>query len=254
MSKTDLLVVKVGTNTLIDTDRGALEISGQAYGRIGRELGALAAAGEKVVVVSSGAVATGLSLAGRNRQNVLTTELGGYAQAGWMEVTSQWKKAMGSSYAGSALLTKQNVQSDLSDWLICSGGIRVVNEDDASDDIFGNNDTMAAELTANFARSGGFNAVRLVMLTNTNGLYKVAHDATTIVRRVDDFDRAMKSASGATDVHSTGGMATKIQAAKFVSRHGVTAFIAHGREQSAISRALSGEIGTTFISGSATIK
>ena len=254
MSKTDLLVVKVGTNTLIDTDGGGLEINGQAYGRIGKELGAMAAAGTKIVVVSSGAVATGLSLAGKNRQNILKTELGEYAEAGWAEVTSQWSRAMGSSYAGSALLTKQKVQSDLSDWLVYSGGIRVVNEDDTSNDIFGNNDTMAAELTANFARNGGFNDVHLVMLTNTHGLYNVAHDASTIVRRVDDFDRAMKSARGTTDVHSTGGMATKIQAAKFVSRHGVTAFIAHGREQSAISRVLSGEIGTTFIPGSATIK
>lgn len=254
MDKTDLLVVKVGTNTLIDTKRGGLELNRQAYDRIGRELVEIATTGTKIVVVSSGAVATGLGLTGKSRQNLLKTELGEYAKAGWAEVTSQWSRAMGGSYAGSALLTKQDMCGDLSDWLRLDKGAVVVNENDASSDIFGNNDTMAAELTANFVRKGGFNTVRLVMLTNTHGLYEVAHDASTIIRRVDDFDRAMKSAGGATDTHSTGGMATKVQAARCVSRYGVTACIAHGGEQSAISRVLSGEIGTTFIPGSATIK
>lgn len=254
ISEKDLLVIKVGTSTLVDTDGDRMRLNSRAFCRIGRELREITTCGVRVILVSSGAVSTGLMLAGKGRQGVSSCDLGDYARRGWREVADRWGDAIGSSCVGSALLTRRDLVSELLSEMASQKGVFVLNEDDVSSDIFGNNDTMASRLATGFAELGTIDAVRLVMLTNAHGLYRVPRDASTIVRRVDNFDEVLRYAADTESPHGRGGMATKVDAARHASGFGVASFIAHGREESAVRRALDGEIGTAFEVNSATIK
>jgi len=127
--------------------------------------------------------------------------------------------------------------------------IPIINENDvvAVDEIrIGDNDNLSA-LTA-----GLIDAQLLMLLTDTGGLYTAdphRDPSATLIREVHAItDEIMALASGAAGEQGTGGMATKIQAARLATEAGVTVAIADGGERDVILRLADGErVGTWFV-------
>lgn len=257
-TKKELLVIKVGTNVLADTTGEFVKLDDRSFERIGSQVRALSDSGAGVILVSSGAITAGVIGEGKKRESVESaTELQRYAARGWDTVVQKWKSVISATRVSSTLLTKRELHTDdmwakalgVINCCLAHGDIFVVNENDtiSDDEIkFGDNDTLAAELAAVCAQAGMFTSVKLVLLTNRDGLNKVADDDATLIRTVADIELVEKYAGDVTSNHGRGGMKTKVQAAKTARRAGVETFIANGRAEEAISRALEREIGTYF--------
>lgn len=252
------IVVKLGTNVLTaGTDRLDLEVMASLVGQIAR----LHQEGKEVVVVSSGAIAAGRHRLGlkRDRKDIPFRQvLAAVGQSRLMEAYDQlfgWHDIT----VAQTLLTK----ADLADRvgylnarntllaLLELRVISIVNENDvvAVDEIeaakFGDNDNLSA-MVANL-----IDADLLVLLTDTAGLYTAdpARDPRAqLIPRVEVIDAAIEALAGhARDDRSTGGMATKVQAAKLATASGVAVVIADGREREVLPRLVAGEpLGTLF--------
>jgi glutamate 5-kinase len=159
-----------------------------------------------------------------------------------------------------ALLTRQDL-SDRAGYLntrntllalLEFGVVPIVNENDvvAVDEIqeasFGDNDNLSA-MVANL-----IDADLLLLLTDIEGLYTAdphRHKDARLIPQVERIDKGIERlASDTTSESGTGGMKTKIEAARLATSSGVTVVIADGREQDVIGRLASGEaIGTRFV-------
>jgi glutamate 5-kinase len=223
----DLLVVKVGTNTLVehDEDYGS-RLDGQSFENIGSQARELTEQGMGIILVSSGAITAGALGEQRDRHEIKdAVELQRYAARGWDTVVQRWKSVIGADRVSSTLLTKrelhtQKMRTKLLGVIACClahEDVFIVNENDtlSDDEIkFGDNDTLAGELAAVCAVAGLFKSVKLLLLTDKGGLNRVAGDDTTLIRTVTDIDAVAHYAGKAANGHSRGGMKTKIEAAR----------------------------------------
>lgn len=132
--------------------------------------------------------------------------------------------------------------------LLRSRVVPIVNENDtvAVDEIkFGDNDTLAA-LVASLVEADS-----LLLLSDVAGLYEQdpsLFPQSQLIPVVEKIDKALEQrAGGAQTTVGTGGMATKIKAAKICVRTGVRMVIANGRAQNIIAEALAGGAGTQFL-------
>lgn len=253
-----LLVVKVGTNVLADTSGEIERLDDYSFENIGSELRHLSDKGMGIILVSSGAITAGVVSEGKRREDIKNpTELQRYAARGWDSVVQKWKSVIGNKRVSSTLLTKREIHTEamrakvlgVISCCLSHNDIFVVNENDTiSDDeiTFGDNDTLAALLATECAVAELFKSVKLILLTNINGLNRVIDDDSTLIRTVTDIGSIEQYARNAPSVHSKGGMQTKIQAAKIATQAGVETYIANGRTTQAITKALNGEIGTYF--------
>ena len=246
-------VVKIGSALLTrdgaGLDRGALAPwVEQMAGR--REQG------HDVVLVSSGAVAQGMARMGWRRRPQALHELQAAAAIGQMGLIRAYEDcfARRGLHTAQVLLTRDdlanrerylNARSTLRT-LLALGVIPVVNENDtvATDELrFGDNDTLAA-LVANLIE-----AELLVLLTDQEGLFnadpRFNPDACLIrCTRIDD-NRLDGMAGGSGSGLGTGGMTTKLRAARLAARSGCATVIAPGRSSNSLARiALGEEVGT----------
>lgn len=254
----DLLIVKVGTNVLAETGNGHEKLNDEAFEAIGNEVRQQSDAGNGVILVTSGAITAGVFNEQKRREDIRSTvEEQRYAARGWDTVVQKWKSVIGNERVSSTLLTKREMHTDtmrtkLLGVIACClshSDIFVVNENDclSDDEIkFGDNDTLAAALAAECAVAGLAKSVKLILLTNKDGLNEVADDDSTLIRTVTDIDLVEKFAGSAANGHSRGGMVTKIKAARTAKAAGVETYIANGRENHAISKTLAREIGMYF--------
>ena len=253
-------VVKIGSALLTRDGRGldAPRIRDYAAG-----LAALAAAGNEVVLVSSGAVAEGVVRLGLRRRPETIHELQAAAAVGQMGLIQAWEAALASRgrRAALVLLTHAdlshrarylNARSTLRT-LLGHGVIPVINENDtvATDEIrFGDNDTLAA-LVANLVEADA-----LVLLTDQDGLReqdpRTVPDAPRVAcARAGDagLDAMVGSGSG---VLGRGGMLTKLRAARIAARSGACTMIVDGREVLALEDVAAGrDIGTLLLADQA---
>ncbi len=253
------IVVKVGTNVLTaGTSRLNLAVMGQLVDQIA----ALHRAGKHLILVTSGAIAAGRQRLGvrRDRRDIPFRQV--MAAVGQSRLMYAYDLLFGwhDIIIAQTLLTR----ADLADRgrylnarntllaLLDLGVVPIVNENDvvAVDEIretrFGDNDTLSA-LVANLV-----DADLLVILTDIAGLYtadpKRCPDARLIpvVERIDEQVEAI--AGGAGSERGTGGMATKVQAAKLATAGGTAVVIADGREPDILLRVVAGEqVGTRFL-------
>ncbi len=128
--------------------------------------------------------------------------------------------------------------------------IPIVNENDtvATDEIkFGDNDTLAARVAALTE------ADLLLILSDVDGLYRGLNtDSPSLVHQVDRIDGEIEALAGDSgSISGTGGMRTKIEAAKIAAGFGIRTVIAKGRRKDVIEQVLCGAgIGTTFLPSS----
>jgi glutamate 5-kinase len=253
------VVVKLGTSLLTG---GSDRLNEQVMSDLVRQVARLHQQGREVVVVSSGAIAAGrekLGLARGVRGVPLKQVLASIGQSRLMNIYdrlfSQYNVTI-----GQALLTKDDL-SDRAGYLNARNTLLamlelrvlcIVNENDvvAVDEIgevkFGDNDNLSA-LVANL-----IDADMLVILADVGGLYTAdphRHAGARLITEVKRIDSAIeKLAAGTATAVGTGGMATKIEAARLAMASGVTVVIADGRELDVILRLVAGEkLGTTFL-------
>ncbi|MDT7837325.1 glutamate 5-kinase [Aquabacterium sp. OR-4] len=254
------IVVKVGSSLVTNEGRG---IDAEAVGNWCRQLAALAAQGREVVMVSSGAIAEGMKRLGWKTRPTELHELQAAAAVGQMGLAQMYETQLSKHGMGSAqvLLT----HADLADrerylnarstllTLLQLQVIPVINENDTvvTDEIkFGDNDTLGA-LVANLVEADA-----LVILTDQRGLYSADPRKNPDARFIDEAragdPELERMAGGAGSGIGTGGMITKILAAKRAAGSGASTVIAWGREPDALLRLAAGEpIGTLLVAGTA---
>ncbi|MEJ2577265.1 MAG: glutamate 5-kinase [Gammaproteobacteria bacterium] len=249
-------VVKIGSALLTADGQG---LDRPALTRWVDQMADRVAAGAEVVLVSSGAVAEGMSRMGWRRRPKALHELQAAAAIGQMGLVRAWE----SCFERRGLQTAQVLltHDDLADrrrylnarstlrTLLDLGVVPVVNENDAvaNEELrLGDNDTLAA-LVANL-----IGADVLVLLTDQTGLYDAdpRHDAAARLiseARVDD-PTLEAAAGGSASGLGRGGMATKLRAARLAARSGTATLIAHGREERALARIAAAEpLGTLLV-------
>ncbi len=254
MSKNQKVVVKIGTSSITDGE-GVVQRSRIA--KLCAEVSELRATGHEVVVVTSGAIAAGLpelGLGGGKRPKDVRT-LQAVATVGQSALMAVYREEFASHglVAGQVLLIPLDfiVRSQYLharqtlERLLELGVVPVVNENDAiaDDEIrFGDNDRIAA-LVANL-----IDATRLVLLTDTAGVLtadpRIDSEASLIseIVRVDHQTEAV--VGGAGSVRGSGGMASKLNAAKIAAWSGVSSVIADADRESVLRDAVAGVTGS----------
>lgn len=261
--KAKRIVVKVGSAVLTD-ERG---IDKSVIQNIARELSFLKKSGREVILVSSGAVAAG------KRKIIVpdTVEIGieekqALAAIGQPDLMQSYEAAF--EECGQIVAQVLLTHSDLADRkryfcvrntilaLFRFDAIPILNENDtvAVDELrFGDNDTLAA-LIANLIEADMF-----ICLTDVVGLYtgnpqtdpdaRQLYTVASVTREIEAMAGNVKSALG------TGGMQSKIRAAKMVSSGGGSSFIGPGRKTKILQQLFSGEmVGTFFLPAQDKIK
>ena len=254
------IVVKVGSSLVTNEGRG---LDAEAIGQWCEQLAALVKDGREVIMVSSGAIAEGMKRLKWVTRPKAIHELQAAAAVGQMGLVQVYETKLRENGIGSAqvLLT----HADLADrerylnarsTLLTLLGLKVVpviNENDTvvNDEIkFGDNDTLGA-LVANLVEADA-----LIILTDQKGLYTADPRKDQNARFVDigkAGDSALETmAGGAGSSIGSGGMITKILAAKRAAGSGASTVIAWGREPSVLLRLTQGEsIGTLLVAQTA---
>lgn len=251
--RTVRIVVKIGTSSVSDA-RGAIDTA--AVGKLCDEVAALVRRGHEVVVVSSGAVGAGVFARGgpegRPTDPITLQALAAIGQPRLMHAYSE-------AFARHGLLAGQVLLAPLDfahrqqylharatfDRLLELGVVPVVNENDtvADDEIrFGDNDRLAA-LVAHLV-----DAELLVLLTDTAGLFSAdpRRDASArLVEEVVEVDDALERAAGGPGhPGGSGGMASKLAAARIAAWSGVRAVIAAASRPDVLAEVVTGRAGS----------
>jgi glutamate 5-kinase len=250
------IVVKVGSSLVTNEGRGLDET---AIGEWCRQMALMAKDGREVIMVSSGAIAEGMKRLGWATRPQEIHALQAAAAVGQMGLAQMYETKLRENGLGSAqvLLT----HADLADrerylnarstllTLLQHKVLPVINENDTvvNDEIkFGDNDTLGA-LVANLVEADA-----LVILTDQKGLYTAdprKNPAAEFVHEARAGDPALEAmAGGVGSSIGSGGMITKILAAKRAAGSGASTVIAWGREPDALIRLCKGEpIGTLLV-------
>ncbi len=238
-SKAEKIVIKLGSSIVTNAGDGLNE---ECLSNLIKQISKLSLENKKVVLVSSGAVAAGLKKLGIKTRPKILSELQSAAAVGQMDLVQIYERFFSDNNLISAqvLLT----HDDLSDRkrylnarstifsLIKNKVIPVINENDtvASEEIrFGDNDTLAA-MVANLIE-----ADLLVLLTDQEGLFssdpRENKNAELIQNGYVDDKRLDELASGTKSEIGTGGMTTKILAARRAALSGTHTIIGPGRRK-----------------------
>lgn len=245
MSKKRILL-KIGSNTLTkETD----QISRGKIEDIGRQIAKLQDDYE-FILVSSGAIAAAkqfVKLEHNGREITVKQALAAIGQPHLMRIFQENFRELG-LFTSQCLLSysdfkkpesKENIKNTI-DVLIENNFIPIINENDtvATDEIkFGDNDKLAA-LTASLLKVD-----LLVIATNTNGIYfkETIHDPTPkTILEVNDIETLKNEISQAKSSHGTGGMESKLQAAKIAKKAQIETWIVNGLQDNFIADALGG--------------
>lgn len=257
VKNTRRIVVKVGSAVVADWPG---EEDSRIFANLAAEVSALKARrGLEFVIVSSGAIALGMRRLGMTARPSSIPERQAVAAVGQGTLMSKYEAAFvakGESVA-QVLLTHDDIGSrkrflnarNTLFTLLRFGITPVINENDtvAVEEIkFGDNDKLAA-LVTNLVEADLF-----VILTNVDGLYEANPVNNLSAKRiplVEDVDRMdLRQLTGQTSALGTGGMASKIEAARTAAHFGIPTIVVSGYIPDIISKALNAEdTGTLFL-------
>ncbi|MDQ0058134.1 glutamate 5-kinase [Paenibacillus harenae] len=244
------IVVKIGSSSLTSEEGG---LNSERIHYFASELAALYASGHSVMLVTSGAVAAGFRQIGYASRPKAVHEKQAAAAVGQALLMQAYQEAF-SKYgivAAQILLTRadfsnrrriQNALMTLEE-LLHKRIVPIINENDtvATDELvpkFGDNDNLSA-LVAAMAK-----ASKLVIITDMDGLYtedpRKNPQAVKIERVEQISEDILKLAGGAGSSVGTGGMRSKIEAARIAMRGGVPAFIGKVQQEGDLSLAVAG--------------
>jgi glutamate 5-kinase len=245
-----VIVVKVGSSLVTNNGNGLDQTAIAAWAA---QISVLAQQGKQIVLVSSGAVAEGMQRLGWKKRPTAVNELQAAAAVGQMGLVQMYESCFSQHqlHTAQVLLTHDDL-ADRKRYLNARSTLRtlldlkvipIINENDTvvTDEIrFGDNDTLGS-LVANLIEADA-----LVILTDQQGLYSAdprKDPNATFIQHATAGDAALEQmAGGAGSSVGTGGMLTKILAAKRASRSGANTVIASGREPNVLVRLAAGEV------------
>jgi glutamate 5-kinase len=253
------VVVKVGSSLLVDRTRGALKQ--EWLDALVADIAALHQRGADVLVVSSGAIALGRTIAGLPKGALKLEDSQAAAAIGQIALARAWSQALHGHgiVAGQVLLTLYDTEErrrylnarETLGRLSAMRAIPIINENDtvATSEIrYGDNDRLAARVATMAS------ADLLVLLSDVAGLYEAPPNddpeakLIPVVERITPAIEAM--AGGAASELSRGGMRTKIEAARIATSAGTHMVIADGRVAHPIARVAAGAPCTWFLAPS----
>jgi glutamate 5-kinase len=253
LEKAGSLVIKIGSAMLVNPDgslrQGWLEA-------LAHDIGEARKRGSQVTVVSSGAIALGRRRLGFAKGPLKLEQSQAAAAVGQIALAQAWQQALGAHaiVAAQVLLTLTdteerrrylNARATLNT-LLNAGAIPVINENDtvATSEIrYGDNDRLAARV------SSMMGANCLVLLSDVDGLYTAppGTSGAEFVELVEDVTGDVMAMAGApVSGMGSGGMITKIEAARIATGAGAAMVITSGHEDHPLRRILSGARATWF--------
>ena len=250
LSKVDKVVIKVGTRLLVDDSFTKNLVAQIAY---------LRNKGINVILVSSGAVGTGMNILKITKRPSRLSDIQALAAIGQSYLMSQYNKycTKYGFHAAQLLLTADDLRNrerhvnimNCINSLWANGNLPIINEDDSVsvDELkVGDNDTLAA-FVAVMTRTS-----LTILLTTVDGLYTrlngQLHERISIVNSISE---TMKVDAMGTDdsAMSVGGMITKLTAAEMVTSAGDSLIIADGRKDNILKQIFNyNDTGTLFVS------
>jgi glutamate 5-kinase len=251
-------VIKIGSALLTANGAGLAEAAIAGWVE---QIAELRRQGIEVVLVSSGAVAAGMSVMGWSERPQQVSDLQAAAAIGQVGLVQAYQSEFSRYQLQSAqvLLVHDdlsnrkrylNAQATLRS-LLSMGVVPVINENDTvvTDEIrFGDNDTLGA-LVANLVE-----ADRLIIMTDQEGLFDAdprKHPGAKLIESASAEDKLLFAVAGDTGGHlGRGGMYTKVNAARLAARSGADTIIVGGAIEAVLTRIASGErLGTTINAG-----
>ncbi|MEN7343960.1 MAG: glutamate 5-kinase [Pseudomonadota bacterium] len=255
LSAAESVVIKVGSSLL--THDHALRTPWLAS--LAADIGALIAAGKRVTVVSSGAVALGRTASDFVDSSDALSEKQARAAIGQIQLAEGWRLALSthSIPAAQILLTPDDTEDrqrylnarDTLDALASVGAVAIINENDtvATEELrYGDNDRLAARVASMIG------ADLLILLSDVDGIYDTdpSLDANAehipLVRSIDE--PLWASAGDSRSAVGTGGMRSKLMAASIAVTNGIPVVLSSGHNDPPISSILKGGRCTVFLS------
>ncbi len=249
------VIIKIGSSLLIDDARNA--VNADWLGNVASDIAMLRADGKNVVVVSSGAIALGSRGLGITGRALAIEEKQAAAATGQVTLAHAWREALAihDIRVAQILLSPEdtetrrrhlNARATMSA-LLGLGAVPVVNENDtvATAEIrFGDNDRLAARVAAMIS------ADLLILLSDIDGLYsgnprrdEAAHHVPEVTAINDDV---MAMAGTANASYASGGMITKLEAARIAMNAGCGMIICDGRGGRPVTGLIAGDRHTLF--------
>lgn len=253
------IVIKIGTSSITHTETGSLNLD--KLERLARVVTDLKNQNKEVVIVSSGAIGAGRKALGIKEKPKTLSVKQACAAVGQARLMMIYQKLFAeyNQTIAQILITKRIMLNEISrenaentfQQLFEMGVISIVNENDPistdqiQEDIFGDNDTLSANV-AELVK-----ADLLILLSDIDGLYTDDprnNKEAKFISYVDSINGELEAmAKGAESTFGTGGMTTKIAAAKIANGAGVDMVIANGDDLHNIGKILNGEeVGTLF--------
>lgn len=250
------IVIKIGSNTISNEDG---TINKSFLQKLCGQLNDLINQGKQIVIVSSGARIAGVATIGKWKRKEDIHYKQALCAIGQVELMDAYRKAFNEYdiHIGQMLLTRDdfsdsnrtlNIRNTLFT-LVDEGVIPIINENDtvSVEEIkIGDNDTLGA-LTANL-----WNADLLVLFSDIDGVYdknpKEYEDAV-LIEEVYDVDDLLNTIEiGKENAFGTGGITTKIEAARRVNQYGIPMILTNGAKDNILLKLLEGnEKGTLFL-------
>jgi len=252
------VIIKIGSSLLTDSEVG---IRMAVVERIAAEVASLHEKGVQVCMVSSGAVALGRVQMGWLGRKLSVHEKQACAAMGQPSLMHAYKQAFSGHglHVAQLLLTKDDLRhrrrylnaSNTSETLFSAGVIPVVNENDTvvvEEIKFGDNDTLGALVSL------VIEADLMLMMTDVDGLFNRNPATHADAERLSVVESVtadvMQMAGDAGSSFGTGGMVSKLKAAKIATRGGVAAAIVNGHRGNVLTDFLKGQdVGTLFLCG-----
>ena len=249
------VIIKIGSSLLIDDDRNA--VNADWLGSVASDIAMLRADGKNVVVVSSGAIALGSRNLGLTGRALAIEEKQAAAATGQVTLAHAWREALEvhDIKVAQILLSPEdtetrrrhlNARATMSA-LLEHGAVPVVNENDtvATAEIrFGDNDRLAARVAAMIS------ADLLILLSDVDGLYSGNPRQNAAARHVPEVaaitDEVMAMAGTANASYASGGMVTKLEAARIAMNAGCGMIICDGRGPRPVNGLINGGQHTLF--------
>lgn len=250
------IVIKVGTSSLTHPETGQIDFIKME--KLVRELADLNNRGKEVILVSSGAIAVGRKAVGMKERPSSLAVKQACASVGQARLMMIYQKLFMeyNQTASQILMTKNTLVNEVNrenarntfETLLTMGAIPIVNENDTVSTYeiqFGDNDTLSAIVSALVQ------ADLLILLSDIDGLFTDDPNRNPNAKFIEYVDRVderfEKMAKGSSSDVGTGGMSTKLGAARLATSAGADMIIANGADMSIIHRIMDGErIGTMF--------
>jgi glutamate 5-kinase len=255
VERTHVVVVKIGSNSLVDA-KGRLDLP--YLDSIAAQFAAIAKSGHRPVLVTSGAVASGVGILGLSERPPGLADRQALAAIGQVTLAHRWEVALAAHglVAAQLLLTYDdftererylNLTETLRS-LFAYKAIPVINENDpvaVQELTVGDNDRLSALMATQLG------AEHLILLTDIDGVYDADPRSHPEAKRLTEMlgvSAKQVAAAGGAGARGRGGMRSKLEAARLAGGAGVSTTIALAREARVIERVVAGEaVGTRIV-------